>query len=128
MGREKEELSIFCICKTDKVRLACGRLTGTPQAFLPLSFQALKQKSKLVTPKPSVTHKQPDWADEGGSKLEWGMRALSSAVTSDPSDGDIYKTLEPEWTPALLQINPQMDVPSICPAGSSKPRTGASFP
>lgn len=83
-----------------------GRLTGAPQAFLPLSFHALKQKSMLVTPQPSVTHKQPrqpDWADEGGSKLEWGVRALSSAVTSDPSHGGIYKTLEPEWTPAVLK-------------------------
>lgn len=47
LGREKNELSIFCIGKTGKVRKAFGRLTGAPQAFLPSQFSSPEAKIQV---------------------------------------------------------------------------------
>lgn len=100
---------MFCFVK--KKRQCQTTQTGVqaadrnPAAIPASQFAGPEAKTQLVTPQPPVTKKkaeQPDWADEGGIKLEQGMIALSSAVTSDPSDGDIYKMVE-SWTTAVLK-------------------------
>lgn len=64
-------------------------LTGTNSPSCLSVFRPWSKNLWLVWSPPAISHtqkqaEQPDGADERGSEREQGMRALSSAVTSDP--------------------------------------------